>query len=114
MGKERLLLVMEANGVEIPKDDDVDALIAYMGDEPKKAAISLARQLRNAGFKIEIDCMERNFKGQFKLANRVNAKKTIVIGDSELESGKVSVKNMANSEQTEVSFEIDKIIEVIK
>lgn len=114
MGKERLLLVMEANGVEIPKDDDVDALIAYMGDEPKKAAISLTRKLRNLGFKIEIDCMERNFKGQFKLANRVNAKNTIVIGDSELESGKVSVKNMANSEQTEVPFEIDKIIEIIK
>ncbi len=114
MGKERLLLVMEANGIEIPEEEPVDALIAFMGVEPKKAAIGLARELRNRGFKIEIDAMERNFKGQFKLADRTHARKTIIIGENELESKKVSVKTMATSEQCEVPFELDMIIEAIK
>ncbi|MEE1037592.1 MAG: histidine--tRNA ligase [Eubacterium sp.] len=114
MGKERLLLVMEANGIEIPEEDGADALIAFMGDAPKKAAIKLARELRAEGLKIEIDCLERNFKGQFKLADRTGARHTIVIGESELETGKVAVKTMATSEQVEVPFEISAIVEAIK
>lgn len=114
MGKERLLLVMEANGVEIPKPESIDALIAYMGNEPKKEAIALAGKLRRRGLKIEIDSMERNFKGQFKLADRVGAKSTIVIGEDELREGKVAVKTMETSQQKEVPLEIEQIIEAIK
>ena len=114
MGKERLLLVMEANGVEIPKENKIDALIAYMGDGPKKAAIKLARELRNMGYAIELDCNGRNFKGQFKLADRVGAAKTIIIGEDELNSGKVNVKNMADGEQQQIDFNLDAIAEVLK
>lgn len=109
LGKERLLLVMEANGIEIPEEEGPDALIAYGGDAAKAAAIRLARELRRRGLKIEIDCNERNFKGQFRLADRIGAKKTVIIGDNELESGKVSVKNMADGEQVETAFDTDSI-----
>ena len=114
MGKERLLLVMEANGVEFPKENRIDALVAYFGDEAKKAAIKLARDLRREGLAVEIDCNNRNFKGQFKLADRVGALKTVIIGEDELKSGKVNIKNMADGEQQQVDFDLESIIGALK
>ncbi len=113
LGKERLLLVMEANGVEIPKEDDVDALIAYLGESERNVALKLANDLRRKGYNVEIDCMERNLKGQFKLADRVGAKKTIVIGEDELKNGVVAIKTMATSSQDEVPFELARIEEAL-
>lgn len=52
-----------------------------------------------------MDLMERNIKGQFKFANKINAKYTVVIGDNELETETVSVKNMADSSQKQVKFD---------
>lgn len=114
LGKERLLLVMEASGIEIPENKPVNALIAYMGEEPKRAAIKLAAELRRKGLAIELDCMERNFKGQFKLADRVGAANTVIIGEDELASGKVSVKKMDTSQQIEIPFTLEDIAEAIK
>jgi len=52
-----------------------------------------------------MDSLARNLKGQFKYADRVNARKTIVIGDDELESGQATVKDMESGEQKTVAFE---------
>ena len=52
-----------------------------------------------------MDLMERNIKGQFKYANKINAKYTVVIGDNELENEMVSVKNMADSSQRQIKFD---------
>ncbi len=114
MGKERLLMVMEASNVEIEKPKRVDALIAYMGVKAKREAIGIANKLRCLGFKIELDCLERNFKGQFKLADRVKARKTIIIGEDEIASRVLTVKTMDTSCQEEVSFDLEKIIDTIK
>ena len=52
-----------------------------------------------------MDNLARNIKGQFKYADRLNAKYTIVIGEDELDRGIVSLKNMEKSEQKEVRFD---------
>ena len=49
-----------------------------------------------------MDLLGRNFKGQFKYADRINAKNTVVIGDNELDMQKVAIKNMKTSNQVEV------------
>lgn len=112
LGIERLLLTMEANGIEIPKPESADVFIAVMGDAAKEYGLSLMRKLRLEGLKVEMDLLARNFKGQFKYANRINAKYTVVIGDNELNEGKLAIKTMATSEQRVV--EIDNIIEELK
>jgi len=99
LGIERLLLVMESNGIEIPEPDTTDVFIAVMGENAKKFGLSLARKLRNQGIKAEMDLLSRNIKGQFKYADRLNAKYAVVIGDNELADGKVSLKKMSTSEQ---------------
>lgn len=105
MGKERLLLTMENCGVEIPKPEGTDVFIAVMGDDAKAAGLKLMHQLRQKGFVVQMDVMGRNIKNQFKYANRVHAKKTIVIGQDELEKNSVAIKDMASSEQVNVPME---------
>lgn len=105
LGIERLLLTMEAAGIEIPEPETTEVFIAVMGDDAKAFGLKLLRQLRQAGIHAEMDVLARNIKGQFKYANRINAKKTIVIGDNELAEKKVAVKDMATSTQTEIAID---------
>ena len=112
LGIERLLLTMEANGIEIPKPAPADVFIAVMGDAAKKYGLSLVRKLRQEGLRAEMDLMARNFKGQFKFADRLNAKYVVVIGENELNEGKLQIKTMATSEQRVV--DIENIIEELK
>ena len=105
LGKERLLLTMEACGAEIHEPDGTDVFIAFMGDDAKAAGLKLLRQLRQKGVSAQMDIMGRNIKNQFKYANRIKAKKTVVIGQDELENNSFAIKDMATSEQTTVSME---------
>ena len=105
LGIERLLLLMENLGVEIPEPDAVDAFIAVMGDEAKAWGLKLLRELRQKGLSVQMDTLARNVKGQFKYANRLGARYTVVIGDDEIKAGVVSLKEMATSEQREVKME---------
>lgn len=112
LGKERLLMLMEANGVEIPKPSDCDVFIATMGEAAKLYGQKLLFDLRRNGVKCQIDDLQRNFKGQFKYADRLGAKYAVVIGDNELETGVATLKDMEKGEQTEVKF--DDLIKELK
>jgi histidyl-tRNA synthetase len=105
LGKERLLMLMEANGVEIPEPRICDAFIATMGKDAKLFGQKLMRDLRKEGIKVQMDDLQRNFKGQFKYADRIGAAYTIVIGDNEMQMGAANLKNMETGEQVEVKFE---------
>ena len=105
LGIERLIMLMEANGIEFPEEEQVDVFIAVMGERAKNFGIKLCRDLRLKGVIAEMDTLARNIKGQFKYADRLNAKYTVVIGENELERGKVSLKDMAKSEQREINIE---------
>ena len=105
LGIERLIMLMEANGAEFPEEDGLDVFIAVMGDQAKAYGQKLCREFRQKGLSVQMDTLARNIKGQFKYADRLNAKYTVVIGDNEIAEGVVSLKNMAKSEQTQVKFE---------
>ena len=109
MGKERILMTMEACGVEIPEPAGTDVFMDFMGDKAKTFALKLMHDLRLKGVAVQMDVMGRNFKNQFKFANRVNAAKTVIIGENELNEGKLQIKDMESGEQTSVP--IDSIIE---
>ncbi|MBQ1431312.1 MAG: histidine--tRNA ligase [Firmicutes bacterium] len=105
LGKERLLMLMEANGVVIPQPAPCDALIATMGKNARLMGQKLMKDLREKGAKVQMDDLQRNFKGQFKYADRINARYTIVLGDNEIEKGAATLKNMETGDQVEVKFE---------
>lgn len=107
MGIERLLLVLEAQGIELPKPRTCELYIASMGDAANIKACQLVHQLREEGFIAECDTMGRSVKAQMKYANKIGAKLTLVLGDAELESKKANLKVMETGEQREVAFETD-------
>ena len=105
LGSERLLLLMEANDAHFPEPDKLDVFIAVMGDAAKAYGLKLCRELRAKGLSAEMDTLARNIKNQFKYANRLNAKYTVVLGDNEMAEGVAAVKDMAAQEQHNVKFE---------
>lgn len=111
LGIERLLLTMEANGVEIPKPEGTGVFIVMMGDNARKYGLGLAAELRSLGINTEIDLLARNIKGQMKNASRAGAKFAVIIGDNELETGMLGVKILDESRQIEVSK--DEIVEFL-
>ena len=104
-GIERLLLVMEATGVEIPRPEGPTVYLAGLDDACREKAFGLCVKLRAAGIAAETDHMKRSVKAQFKYADKLGAKYVAVIGGNELESGAMNVKRMATSESETVTFE---------
>ena len=113
LGIERLLMLMDACGAQFPADDSVDVFIAVMGERAKAFGLKLCRELRQSGVAVEMDTLARNIKGQFKYADRLNAKYTLVIGENELDKGVVSLKDMSMSQQREIKIE-DIFEEIVK
>lgn len=105
MGIERLLLLLSEEGIELPEEEGVDYMIINMGNETRGYAAALAGKLRKAGKSVQMDMMGRSFKNQFKYANKIKAKNTIIIGEDEMKTGSFSVKNMETGEQISVSAE---------
>jgi histidyl-tRNA synthetase len=105
LGIERLLMILDAEGIEIPEPENLDVFIAVMGERAKMFGLKLMRDLRNQGVKVEMDSLGRNIKGQFKYSDRLGSKYTIVIGDNELDQNMVSIKNMETSEQKQVPLQ---------
>ena len=101
---ERLLLALEAEGIEIEEEDSIDLFIATMGEEADRLSVQLINQLRMAGISCDKDYLQRKLKGQMKQADRLNARYTIVLGENELEKQEVEVKNMETGEKTLVSL----------
>ncbi len=103
-GLERLLMVMEQSGVEIPMPKTPTVYFAGMDRESRKQCFLLCAQLRAAGVSAEIDQMERSVKAQFKYADKLGVKYVAVIGESELSEGAMNVKNMQTGESEKVAF----------
>ena len=104
-GIERLLIVMEQTGVEIPAPHVPTVYIAGMDNDCRQKAFELATVLRAKGVFAEIDHMERSVKAQFKYADKLGAKYVAVIGGNELAEGRANVKCMATGESESVAFE---------
>lgn len=105
MGIERLLLTLENNNIEIPKEDNIDLFIVSMGEEAEKLSFKLLSKLRTAGISADKDYLNRGVKAQFKYANKLNAKHTVVIGDTEIEKNVIALKDMESGEQREIAID---------
>ena len=88
-----------------------EIMIAFIGNRAKHYALNLVQYLRHNHVRAIVDTQERNLKGQMKYSNKVGVKYSIVIGDDEIESGELTLKNMETGEQTKIVKEeiLDKI-----
>ena len=104
MGITRLILAMKELGtanVDIPTPD---LYIAALGERATVEALAITERLRREGRYVECDIVGRSLKAQMKYANKIGAKYTLIIGDSEIDAGLAQLKNMADGSQTEVEL----------
>lgn len=114
LGMERLLLTMEEQGIEIPDTSNVKIFVGSMGEQSSMFAHRLVQELRSIGVSAERDHMDRSVKAQLKYANKIRAEYVIVLGDDEIESGKVKLKNMAKGEEITVDATAEAIAKEIE
>ena len=104
MGITRLILAMRAAGTADVPAPAPALYIAPLGKAAGLLAMATCERLRRAGVYCECDMMERSLKAQMKYAGKIGAAYTLIIGDSEAESGRAQLRNMQTGEQTEVEI----------
>jgi len=110
VGMERvvtLLMDKQAPGPKIP-----DLFIAALGEPADRASFEWVEALRKTGIWVELDYSSRGLKSQMKKAGRLGAKKVLIVGDDELDSGRGILRDMLTKEQVEV--DLKEVVEVIK
>ena len=104
MGMERILMLLDSQGIELDKSRQLDVFVAGLGEEARLPAFQLVQSLRQAGVKADCDHMGKSLKAQFKYADKVNAPFIAILGGDELQKGVVKLRNMNTREETEIAI----------
>lgn len=112
-GIGRLVMALEKENVKLPINNELDAFILYANTTEKEYAMALTQDLRLNGFRVETEYIGRSLKGQFKQADRLNAKFLIILNDEDLVGGEIQVKDNMTKETTMVKeAEIDDYLDL--
>ena len=104
LGVERLLLILDAEEDALPIENPLDVYVVGIGDVTNAATLKLVQNLRHQGFTADRDYLNRKPKGQFKSANRLNARFTLTIGETELQEQEANLKFMENGNEISVKL----------
>jgi len=92
----------------------VDIYIGNIGEDSGLFAQSLVMKLRELGITAEKDHLGKSVKAQMKYANKIGARYSLIIGDTEIENGSARLKNMEDGTETECELNADEIAKSIK
>ncbi len=98
-GIERLLLALAANGVSHEVPDEVEVYVMALSNEAHAMSVNILRDLRVVGVVADADYTGRGLKAQMKTADRLNAKVAVLIGEDEVKSGQLAVRDLSTREQ---------------
>ena len=105
IGMERIILNLKAQSVPVPPLPGPLVFIAHHGEQAKNEAVRLASNLRQAGTGIIMATGNRSLKAQIRQANNLQTHYTVIIGEEELKSGTVSLRDMTTAEQKTVKLQ---------
>lgn len=108
LGVERLLLVLDKQGIDLPVEDSLDLYVAVLGNEVNGKALELVQAIRRQGFAVERDYLNRKLKAQFKSADNFKAKYLLTLGGNEVETNQVTLKN--NQTRAEIMVSLDDLM----
>ncbi len=103
-GMERILMALEAQGIQLAEPEAPDIFMITMGQAAREEMTPWLARLRRAGLSADADFLGRSVKAQFREANRSGARFSLILGEDELEQKFFSVKDMKNSTQENVPF----------
>ena len=102
IGEDRLILSLQESG-KAPVAQGRDVYIAWMGENARATAVRTARELRKAGFSVELPPVEQKFGKALGQADKLGAKYALILGDNEVTSGEWTLKTLADGTQRKVS-----------
>lgn len=102
LGKERLLMLMESCDNDFGGEQAPEIFVAWIGDENLPYSLALLNELRQKGVRAVLDTKARNLKGQLKYANKLGALYSVVIGEDEVKTGELTLKDMKEGNQVKV------------
>jgi len=102
-GLERIILNLQKQGIEPPSTSGPRVYVAHLGPEALKEALRLSARLRQAGIATSLAVDDRSLKAQLKQANALGFSHAVVIGEDELRTGTVLLRDMAKGDQAQVS-----------
>ncbi len=105
MGLERLLMLLDAQGIELPESRKCEVYIASLGETAGLKAAEIVTDLRSGGISAQFDVVGRSVKAQMKYAGKIESQYSMVLGESEIENGKAMLKNMETGDMAEVELE---------
>ena len=105
MGITRIILAMKEAGLDNIEVKRPRLYVAALGERAAIKALAITERMRREGNIAECDIVSRSLKAQMKYANKIGAEYTLIIGDSEIDSGKAQLRNMQTGEQTEVELD---------
>jgi histidyl-tRNA synthetase len=102
MGLDRVLLALEAEGASLPEPRAPRCFVVAIGDEARRAGVTLVADLRAAGIAATSSYEERPLKAQLKMADRAGAAFAGILGEKELADGTVTLRRLADGVQESV------------
>jgi len=106
MGIERLVLLLkQGDGLE-EKMEELDLFIAGLGDEASGFSFKLMHELRERGYRVDMDLDSKSLKSQMKQADKAGARFVVIIGSQELENKQAPLRNMKTGEQTDLQLAV--------
>jgi histidyl-tRNA synthetase len=109
LGVDRIAI---ARGADEDLRGSIDVYVVAVGDDAAVVGLRLATKLRRAGIGADLDLAGRSMKGQMKQASSSGARWAAIIGERELASGNVTLKDLSTSDQQEVA--LDRVAEVVR
>ena len=111
LGLERLLAALESENINLVDNNNLDIYIIPLSSDVKEYCFNLLQTIRMSGFNADIDYMNRNIKSNFKQADRYETKYVMVIGEDEMNTNLLTIKN--NNTKEEYKIDEDDLIDFL-
>lgn len=104
-GMERLLMACEELGIELGREPVLDVYIVTRGEQAREWAMSALAELRKSGLNATMDFIGRSMKAQMKEADRESARYALLVGESELDTGTFTLRDLSDSSEEQLSMQ---------
>jgi histidyl-tRNA synthetase len=111
LGVDRTLLALQAEGIAVGQPSRCEVFCVPLGEDAKDRMVTIAAALRRAGIRVDLAYGGRGLKGAMKAADRSGARVALMLGERDLATGRVGVKDLTTGEQREVAM-VDIVEEV--
>lgn len=110
-GFDRIVNLLDELSIKVPNDKDLEIYILTISENENNYALELAQRLRMCGYRVDLDLSLKNMKAKFKEAERYNSKFTIVVGEEEVNSDIIKLKDNLTKEET--TIDVDELIDYL-